>query len=274
MIIKIIVKKFSYLIITVAFLSIGSAMGAGAVRLGDTPSFTYESIHAGIDWYRESAEKKAIYNEIFKMAYFVIDQNVEKVKKDYPGEKWGVVFDLDDTVFDNHELNWKFYRDQKVYEADIQKSFIIDGEKTVHASPGVIDLITYVRNKGGEVSFVTDRRVMYAPYTDVDLGKIGLVKDKDYRQILYYDFPLNEPVSGAQPKQERFDAVDIESGKPSTKVTAYHVVAYFGDNILDFPHSNQGDYDQNKFGSIYFCLPNPMYGSWTSVDEPLPEWKP
>lgn len=259
-----IAKMFIFLIVIGTFWSVGS------VGLCAAPTFTYESIHAAVDWYRDSAEKQVIYNEIFKMARYAIDENVKNVPS---GEKWGIVLDLDDTVFDNSNLNWKFYLDQQVFELDMQDYWIV--HEKAPALPGVVDLIRYVRSKGGEVSFVTDRKGIYALPTGVNLESIGLKQGRDYCQILYYDSPLSPPAPAAQPKQDRFDAIDIESPTHHSysTITAYHVVAYFGDNILDFPNSNQKTYSQDKFGSKYFCLPNSMYGSWTSVEEPpLPPW--
>ena len=45
------------------------------------------------------------------------------------------------------------------------------------------------------------------------------------------------------------------------------VIAWIGDNILDFPAldqsiSRQGDAAFAPFGRRFFPLPNPMYGSW------------
>ena len=45
------------------------------------------------------------------------------------------------------------------------------------------------------------------------------------------------------------------------------VVAFLGDNILDFPNLTQAaakkaDTALDAFGVTYFMLPNPMYGSW------------
>ena len=45
------------------------------------------------------------------------------------------------------------------------------------------------------------------------------------------------------------------------------VVAFIGDNIQDFPKLSQaikgsGDAAFTEFGSRFFVIPNPMYGSW------------
>jgi predicted secreted acid phosphatase len=50
------------------------------------------------------------------------------------------------------------------------------------------------------------------------------------------------------------------------------VVAWVGDNILDFPGMTQAARGDPRalaeFGKRYFILPNPMYGSWQQIREP------
>lgn len=54
----------------------------------------------------------------------------------------------------------------------------------------------------------------------------------------------------------------------TNKLPAHDIIAYFGDNIQDFPAMSQekmktaDDSQFDVFGSKYFILPNPMYGSW------------
>jgi predicted secreted acid phosphatase len=38
-----------------------------------------------------------------------------------------------------------------------------------------------------------------------------------------------------------------------------------GDNLEDFPGMSQERYEGGAFGSRYFVLPNPSYGSWEGL---------
>ncbi|MFN7982421.1 MAG: HAD family acid phosphatase [Vicinamibacterales bacterium] len=56
-------------------------------------------------------------------------------------------------------------------------------------------------------------------------------------------------------------------GRSPLGTTPLTIVAFVGDNILDFPGLSQGIRSQGdaayaSFGVQYFLLPNPMYGSW------------
>jgi predicted secreted acid phosphatase len=70
---------------------------------------------------------------------------------------------------------------------------------------------------------------------------------------------------GESDKNPRFRRV--QSGTAAPGVPALTVVAWFGDNILDFPGLSQASREDPaalaEFGRRYFVLPNPMYGSWT-----------
>jgi len=60
--------------------------------------------------------------------------------------------------------------------------------------------------------------------------------------------------------------------------TRFHVVAWFGDNLYDFPvyvhnqtavgkvtrlaRESEVDTHAGRWGTSWFVLPNPMYGSW------------
>ena len=56
-------------------------------------------------------------------------------------------------------------------------------------------------------------------------------------------------------------------GKTPAGQAPLDVVAFVGDNILDFPGLTQairqgGDAAFSDFGVRFFLVPNPMYGSW------------
>jgi predicted secreted acid phosphatase len=76
---------------------------------------------------------------------------------------------------------------------------------------------------------------------------------------------LCRPDAGASDKNPRFEAV--AAGKSAAGSTPLDVVAFIGDNMLDFPKSSQalrqqGESAFSDFGARYFVVPNPMYGSW------------
>lgn len=294
---KIMLRKLTYLVLLTFFLSVGTigfcdvAMPLptdSAVTDTGAPILNYESLHGAVDWYRESAEKNTMYSEIFQMAYPVIQFNVSQLK-DAGKKKWGVIFDIDETILNNADLDYAFYQAKTTFDQSIQDKFIQEGKGT--ANPGVVELIKNIKASGGYVSIVSNRNSNWTydimECTKAQLHNIGLDYQTDYDQILLWtpgrDTP--GPDGKSADKNSRFQAI-INGTAPST-LPVQTVVAWFGDNILDFPEQSQSNYDIKKFGkeggkgkegeedvnasscySTYFCLPNPMYGSFTSVPEP------
>jgi predicted secreted acid phosphatase len=76
---------------------------------------------------------------------------------------------------------------------------------------------------------------------------------------------LCRPDGTPSDKNPRFQAV--AAGRSSASASPLEIVAFVGDNILDFPSLSQSVRTQgpgafDRFGAGYFVLPNPMYGSW------------
>ncbi len=64
-------------------------------------------------------------------------------------------------------------------------------------------------------------------------------------------------------KNPRFQSV--VAGTAAPKLGALEVLMFVGDNIQDFPALDQTantDAKLSEFGSRFFMMPNPMYGSW------------
>ena len=84
-------------------------------------------------------------------------------------------------------------------------------------------------------------------------------------QALPYDVMLCKPDAGPGDKNPRFEAV--AHGTTGAGLPPLEVVAFLGDNILDFPGLSQALRKQDdaafaEFGRRFFLLPNAMYGSW------------
>ena len=69
------------------------------------PSRSQNKLEHVIKWYRDSAEKKALYRQAYYLGSAYIRQ---WVAQHHPAAKtWGVVLDIDETTLDN---SWYFYQ--------------------------------------------------------------------------------------------------------------------------------------------------------------------
>ncbi|MDQ5922159.1 MAG: hypothetical protein QG673_2218 [Pseudomonadota bacterium] len=210
-------------------------------------------------WYKTSAEKIAIYREIFELSKpILLNAKKNKIKSGYV---CGVVFDIDETILDSSEFNYKILQEGKEYGSSSWKKYANASKYTI-AIPGASDITNYVHSIGCIVNIVTNRSTLTLLPTKEILNKYNIY----YDQILFVETGIKD-----KDKNSRFKAI-INGKYPSKIKYKQQIIAYYGDNIQDFPDSYQKNYFNkdssnniyDKFGTEYFCLPNPMYGSWTN----------
>ena len=256
------------IILTMLGLLYGFSAECSAIQCSTTAN--RQDIKQAIKWYRDSAEKTALYREVYAMGS---DYIVNWVKTHHPKKySWGVILDIDETTLDN---SWYFQqcRDLADHEADFEHLVSIPQKSA--ALPGVSELTRLVHQLGGYVSLVSNRDGAYQDKTGNTLtATVANVK----QQHIYFDqIVLGNYKDSSHPsdKNPRFNAVisgkyDGKQMVWSNKLPSHQVIAYFGDNIQDFPKLKQvdvykltsSDAQFNLFGKGYFILPNPMYGSW------------
>lgn len=205
-------------------------------------------------WYRDSAERNAIYREVFSMAENIIKLKVAQAQ--LKSQRWGVIMDIDETTLDNSA--WDCQHDIK---GNQQNWNDFAAEMKSVPTPGVKQFIIDIHQMGGYVNLVSNRPGFLEKATEKNLKSKGIYFD----QVL-----LDATNTGTSfvDKNPRFAAI-IEGKKPS-KLPSQNIVAWFGDNIQDFPNLKQAamiNQDPNSssfnaFGTMLFALPNPMYGSW------------
>ncbi len=235
-----------------------------------SPETKRQDINQAVKWYRDSAEKKALYNQVYMVATKYV-QNW--IRTNHPQAKtWGVVLDIDETTLDN---SWYFRRcgDLASDESNFSHYVAIPGKSV--ALPGVAEFTKLVHSLGGYVSLVSNRDGSFKDSTGSVLEMT--VKNLTQQHVYFDQVVLANRKDSKTPsdKNPRFNS--INNGKYdrtqmvwSNTLPAHKVIAYFGDNIQDFPKFKQAKLnalDENNktfsiFGNGYFIMPNPMYGSW------------
>lgn len=209
-----------------------------------------------IKWYQHSSEIRALYRQIFSMSKQKLLANKKLVK---PGTVCGTIFDIDETLIDNSqhmfelsEKDWHFTEDG--FEKFINQNLSI-------ATPGASEITHYIHSIGCKVNIVSNRIVPWQKATEASLRKNNI----------YFDQIILAPDLKTTDKNLRFQA--IENGISPAKIRKKQtIIAYYGDNIQDFPDIQQSSFLRNNkhgnaynpFGNIYFVLPNPIYGSWNN----------
>ncbi len=206
-------------------------------------------IPEAIRWVRDSAEHRALFLQIYREATEAVEREAAKLT---PGT-WAVVLDADETVIDNSAYEVEQVERRQPFDAQSWHAWVARREAV--ALPGAAAFLTRVHTLGGKVAIVTNRNESECPDTEANFRADGLP----------FDVMLCKPDARSGDKNPRFEAV--ARGTTPAGLPPLRIIAFLGDNILDFPELSQaiakkGDDAFAAFGVRYFVLPNPMYGSW------------
>jgi 5'-nucleotidase (lipoprotein e(P4) family) len=240
-------RAFSLLLCTIVVTSCAST----PVRTGPAPQQAGPAAiqTTGTTWVNRSAEYHALVLQAYRHAAPVIEQAV----RGKATGSWAVILDADETVISNVQYQLEIERVGQSFNAATWNAWTKRREAT--PLPGAKAFLDRIRALGGRVAIVTNRLESECADTRAVFEAHALV----------FDAMLCRPDGTSSDKNPRFAAVAAGT-YPGARGPA-EVVAWVGDNILDFPALSQairqqGDAPYAEFGRRYFVIPNPMYGSW------------
>ncbi|WP_045726532.1 5'-nucleotidase, lipoprotein e(P4) family [Xanthomonas sp. GPE 39] len=172
--------------------------------------------------------------------------------------KPAIVMDVDETVLDNMPYLARLVRSGKEYEAASWDQWV--REKKAQAVPGAVDFAKAATAKGITVLYVTNRDVHLNEATLVNLRKVGLPV-ADNSVLLGLGTVVKDCKQNGSEKHCRRQLVGQQ----------YRVLMQFGDQLGDFVQVLANTTENRTrllqqyhawFGSRWWMLPNPSYGSW------------
>jgi 5'-nucleotidase (lipoprotein e(P4) family) len=212
------------------------------------PATAAQTLPDSVRWVRDGAE----YRAAVLQAYRTAAASVTAAANGRPRGSWAVILDADETVISNLPYQIERAQVRMPFTQESWHAWIVRREAT--PLPGAAALLSRIRDLGGRIAIVTNRLESQCADTEAVFKTHHLA----------YDIMLCRPDGGPSDKNPRFAAV--AAGTASTGGTPLEIVAFVGDNILDFPNLSQAagrtDGALDAFGIKYFMLPNPMYGSW------------
>ena len=233
------------LLVGVGFLTVSLT---GSARAQDyTVKDLNEQLVMGTLWIQRSAEVRALSYQAFNVAKLIFELDLQK---DASGKKKAVIVDIDDTVLDNSPYQAAMVDDNFGYPEGWGEWC---NAAEAEALPGAVDFLKYVVSKGGDVFYISNRKVKYKEGTMKNLKALGFPQVTDDRVL------LREKTSNKEPRRE---IVRKE----------HRIVLLMGDNLNDFDNifrkkslddrAAAVDQVKDQFGSKFIVLPNPMYGDW------------
>jgi 5'-nucleotidase (lipoprotein e(P4) family) len=217
---------------------------ASATPAAPAPFLASEAIR----WVRDSAEHRALFLQVYRDA----TEHVVAATAGRTAGTWAVVLDADETVIDNSL--YQVERERAGLPFDRESWSAWTARREAVPLPGAAAFLSRVRELGGRIAIVTNRRESECPDTEAVFEAHALA----------YDVMLCRPERSGD-KNPRFEAV--ANGTTPAGLPPLEIVAFLGDNILDFPQQSQALRQAPEeafapFGARFFVLPNPMYGSW------------
>lgn len=244
--------------VTIAALASLVSIGACARPVPTAPrpatsAATARQLPNDVRWFRTSAE----YRALARQAYEAAEERLPELARGLAPQSWAVVLDADETVLDNSEYQRRRVVIDSGYTDASWAAWV--NERAAPAVPGAPELTRKVHALGGRVAIVTNRADSLCGATRANLQSARVEAD----------IVLCQP-RGESDKNPRF--ARLQNGSAAAGVPPLTIVAWFGDNILDFPNLSQAARNDpralDEFGRRYFILPNPMYGSWQQLREP------
>lgn len=173
-----------------------------------------------------------------------------------------IVVDLDETVLDN-----SFYQARRAlaggeYDEASWQAWM--SEASAPVIPGARDFLLAAAEAGHRIFYVTNRQCLPSSSTPNDPCP---AKTWTQRNLIALDLP-NAGDSGAlilRGERPEWRASD-KSVRRAWLAERYRIVALVGDDLRDFvdraTYADRKSQLQGYFGSRWFLLPNPLYGSW------------
>jgi 5'-nucleotidase (lipoprotein e(P4) family) len=202
-----------------------------------------------LHWSRNSAEHRAAFLQTYTLA----TRRLEELAGGLAPGTWAAALDGDETVIDNS----LFEKEQVAkgvtkFDAEAWRAWV--ERKEAAPLPGAVVFLKRVHELGGKIAIVTNRAQAECPPTEENFRRHGIP----------YDVILCRPPDNGE-KEPRWQA--LEQGTAAPGLPPLEIVLWVGDNIQDFPDLDQSlrlkpDEAFKEFGTRYFVLPNPMYGSW------------
>ena len=256
-----------------------------AVLFGTSAGCTFSSdahdqMHAVL-WMQRSAEYKACCLQVYNQASGHLDAALRDPKWTACLEQVdaagfaelppAIIVDVDETVLDNSGFNARMVLDGGGFQPEAWTRWCEEQQAT--PVPGSLGLLTSAHARGIRVVYITNR-------------KAGVEEAATRANLLRLGYPL---VEGAG------EDLVLTKGEVGDKTARrrqicerYRVLALFGDNMGDFTvpvkprkNSEHGDVAEaamteemrdarvaeraGYWGTRWFMLPNPAYGSWESV---------
>jgi 5'-nucleotidase (lipoprotein e(P4) family) len=206
-------------------------------------------------WAQSSAEYRASTMQTYANARKALDAALATGGDQPPA----IVLDLDETAIQNSAFEARMIRQGKTYDVDAWSRWVSESAATPIA--GAAEFLSYARSRGVTPFYVTNRKAEEEAATRRNLETLGYPLDPSVDTVL---------TKGERPEWSSSD----KSPRRDYVASQYRLLLLLGDDLNDFVNAQGMDEQQRldlmrqnggKWGTSWFILPNPIYGSWEAA---------
>lgn len=224
---------------------------------GDSPNLIEDnniSRFPSVQWL-QSDEYNLLCEQIYKSARSNIDQldsnssftaMVEQKQKQIQNLPSAIVTDIDETIVSTLEYQKKLLKNGESFSAVSWNKYL--ELNTATPLSGSLDYFSYLSKKGITIIYLSNRTV--------------ISKDQTYRLLKKLGYPIINK-NNLLLKGEKHGWTGDKSIRRAYIANKFRVLQIFGDHLTDFAESKEEAIaNKNKFGTSWFLMPNPIYGTW------------
>lgn len=187
---------------------------------------------------------------------------LEQKDQKLTGLKPAVVVDVDETVLDNSP-----YQARVVQTGETFPKGWAEWCQEAKAKPvaGALEFAKYAESKGVVIFYITNRKAPLEEATRKNLKEVGFPIEDDPKKL---DVVLM--------REEKEGWSSDKTSRRELVAKTHRILLMFGDSLGDFVAGKDADTPiatrneligkySESWGSKWFMLPNPMYGSWDSA---------
>ncbi|MDJ0945602.1 MAG: HAD family acid phosphatase [Kiloniellales bacterium] len=257
------IKTIGLTLVAAAAVQVALPEGAAAFE----PKAHNDLLNATL-WTQSSVEFKANSLAIYRLAGIMLDEALADTSLTAAPAEQGsgfgdkppaVILDVDETVLDNSAYQAWLAKTGESAALKTWVSFV--RSETSRPIPGSLEFIERAVSKGVKVFYVTNRRAPQEQATRNNLKALGYPVDETEDTVL---------TRGESEAWKSFE----KSPRRAHIAETYRVVMMIGDNFGDFVDGYKGSpaarqalltEHRDMWGSLWFVIANPMYGSWESA---------
>jgi 5'-nucleotidase (lipoprotein e(P4) family) len=252
-------------------------LSASSIAIAETSKPTHDNLNSTL-WYQTSAEFRANSIQTYRQAEFMLPTLLTDKKAtaltnqtaNYADLPPAIIVDIDETILDNspsaaHEIKFNHGFDAKNWDRWVSL-------KQAKAVPGAVKFVNMAQQQGVKVLFISNRECKprdqksSCPQKDDTIANLKLVgiKQVDSNQVWL--------------KSEQADWTSEKESRRILAANKFRVIMLMGDDFGDFlPNVKKNitptqrlelvDKHEMYWGTRWFMLTNPTYGSWETILE-------